>query len=251
MTGPTLAPTSAAQTRLSPLTISPDDEENILSVTIRFHSTDPNVTVYFTLDGTAPSHRSPSILPNAPLLLNAIGRRTVRAVAVREGALDSIAVSKIYTILDRCQAPVLSPPGGTYEGSVTVTLTTATAGASICYQVDPSSSSGGGGFHQCLLSGESVLLSTPGSSVLSAVASAAGKADSPSIAASFSVLAQVATPIILPLLDTFPISALLTFTCATPGATIYYTTDGSTPSQSSLTVQNGESVVIDIVGANT
>lgn len=44
-----------------------------------------------------------------------------------------------------------------------------------------------------------------------------------------SAIAQVETPVILPITGAYPASQLISMSCATSGASIYYTEDGSTP----------------------
>jgi len=270
---PTELPTNAhslrpvALQKIPPLTIAPEDSENILSVTVHIRSFIPDVIIYYTLDGTIPTRASAiKTSANAPIALTTIGEVIVKCFAVKDGMQDSDIAVKVYTIIDRCKPPSLHPNGGTYEGTSTVELDTETTGASICYNIDAEDDpeagiipntdgsmrnrdgSGIGSSTTCVLSGDTLQILTPGQHTLRAVAVRSGMASSPVVSAVFTILAQVAAPIILPELDEFPVSALLTFSCATPAATIYFTTDGTVPTQSSLSVTNGGTIVIDTVG---
>jgi len=64
----------------------------------------------------------------------------------------------------------------------------------------------------------------------------------------FHILAKVATPSITPQGDLFTISVTLTFSCSTPNATMYFTTDGSDPTDSSLSIPEKGVFVISSPG---
>ena len=103
--------------------------------------------------------------------------------------------------------------------------------------------------------GDNVVLSDQGVVYLYVIAAKSGFADSAVAQATFTMFPKVSAPVISPSADTFTTSATLTFACDTTGATIYYTTDGSEPDQSSLLVtagtgtgQGSGSVVIDKPG---
>src|SRR6266699_3917489 len=124
--------------------------------------------------------------------------------------------------------PTFSPGGGTYTGSVTVTISDATSGATIHYTTDgstPTTSS-------AVYTGALTFTQT---TTLNAMAAAPGMTDSGVASATYTIQQQqqVATPTFSPGGGTFTGSVTVTISDATSGATIHYTTDGSTPTTSS------------------
>src|SRR5206468_7950053 len=120
--------------------------------------------------------------------------------------------------------PVLSPPAGTYTSSATVTTSDATAGATTYYTTDgstPTTSS----------TPYADPISVTSTQTIKAIATAPGYATSAMASAAYVV--QVATPTFNPSAGTYAQSQSVTLSDATAGATIYYTTDGSTPTTSS------------------
>src|SRR6266700_577854 len=124
--------------------------------------------------------------------------------------------------------PTFSPGGGTYTGSVTVTISDATSGATIYYTTDgstPTTSS-------AVYSGALTFTQT---TTLKAMAAASGMTNSAVGSATYTIQQQqqVATPAFSPGGGTYAGSVTVSISDATSGATIYYTTDGSTPTVSS------------------
>jgi hypothetical protein len=132
-------------------------------------------------------------------------------------------------------APVFSPPGGAYASAQSVTITTATSGASIRYTVDgttPSSTTG------TLYSGPVNIAS---STTLKAIAFKSGLSNSSVTSATYTInaAAQAAAPAFNPPGGTYSAAQQVTISSATSGASIRYTTDGSTPTPTVGTLYMG------------
>jgi hypothetical protein len=124
--------------------------------------------------------------------------------------------------------PVISPNGGIFDGSVLVTISCATSGVSICYTLD-------GSFPEKF--GPTTLWYT-GPFLLTedtVVKAKACKGNDCSQVATATFIKKItaATPVITPNGGTFYNSVSVTISCSTPGARIYYTLDGSQPTESS------------------
>ena len=129
--------------------------------------------------------------------------------------------------------PAFSPAGGTYSTAQSVTISCATSGATIRYTTDgntPMSSS-------TVYSGPIKVSKT---TTIKAYATSSGMTDSAVATATYTIgtTQQVATPTFSPAGGTYSTAQSVTISCATSGATIRYTTDGSTPTSSS-TVYSG------------
>jgi len=137
----------------------------------------------------------------------------------------SILISSNLTVA----TPTISPAGGTFTNTVTVTLACTTDGATIHYTTDGSDPT------SISMSYSSPFTVTSNGTV-NAKAVMTGDTDSDVASATFTIIktsATVATPTITPAGGTSTNSQKVTLGCATVGATIRYTTDGSDPISSS------------------
>lgn len=130
-------------------------------------------------------------------------------------------------------SPVFDPFGGTYWPSQNVSITCSTIGASIVYTTDgsnPTSSS-------TVYTGPIAITST---TTLKAQAYRTGWTDSPVVTAIYTIqqAEQVSTPVFDPVGGPYSTGQTVTITCATSGATIRYTTDGTEPGTSSAVYNN-------------
>lgn len=96
-------------------------------------------TIRYTIDGGMPSETNGAIY-SSPIVLNAT--TTLQAIAYASGMTDSTVTSANYVInLPKAEAPQFSPVPGTYNTAQTVTITSATSGATIRYTTDGSAPS--------------------------------------------------------------------------------------------------------------
>ncbi len=151
-------------------------------------------------------------------------------------ALSADKFTLVGQTISPTAAPTFSPPPGTYSSIQSVTITSATSGASIRYTTDGSTPSETAG---TLYSGP---VSISDTTTLSAIAFKAGLADSSITTGIYGIFVppqQVIAPAFSPAGGTYSSTQTVTITSATSGASIRYTTDGSTPSETAGTLYSG------------
>ncbi len=196
----------------------------------------PGATIHYTIDGSMPTTAS-SVYSSAIPISSAT---TIRAIAARAGYANSGISIASYSILPVASAPTFSLAAGTYTSAQSVTLTTATSGASIYYTTNgdtPTSSS-------TLYSGPISISST---ATIKAIAIKAGYEDSIVASARYTInissgegggggyVKPTASQVkFSPEEGTYKSAQAITLSTATSNANIYYTLDGTTPTSSSL-----------------
>ncbi len=133
-------------------------------------------------------------------------------------------------------APTFSPAAGTYSAAQNVAITSATSGASIRYTTDGSTPSE---THGTIYSGPVDINST---TTLEAIAYASGLTDSNVTSGAYTIAIvnpPASAPVFSPAAGTYSAAQNVTITSATGGASIRYTTDGSTPSETAGTLYSG------------
>ncbi len=138
--------------------------------------------------------------------------------------------SLVYTVLSAgstpATAPTFSPAAGTYSSSQSVTISDSTAGGTIYYTTNgttPTTSS-------TKYSGAITVSSTE---TLQAIAVASGYTNSSVASAAYTINPAPATPTFSLAAGTYSSAQTVTISDATSGATIYYTTNGTTPTTAS------------------
>ncbi|HEV2576218.1 MAG TPA: chitobiase/beta-hexosaminidase C-terminal domain-containing protein [Acidobacteriaceae bacterium] len=219
---PTFSPAAGTYTSVQTVTIS---------------DATPGATIYYTTDGTTPTTSSTKYTGS----ITVSSSEAINAIAVVSGLSNSAVATADYTLnLPLTQTPALSVATGTYTSIQTVKITDSTLGAKIYYTTDGSTPTTSSTPYK-----SPITVST--SETLNAIAVATGYAPSAVATANYTINLTVTSPTFSPAAGTFTTIQTVTIADTTPGASIYYTTDGSTPSTSS----NLYSGPVQVLGSET
>ena len=201
-------------------TFSPTPGTYSSTKTVTISSPTPGASIRYTIDGSDPTATA-GIVYSSPINVNTT--TTIKAVAYKSGLVDSAIATATYTIILIAAAPTFSPTPGTYTSAQVVTIGTTTPGAAIRYTTDgtaPSSTAG------TLYTGP---ITVSASITIYAVAYESGWITSVIASATYAINPPVATPTFSPTAGTYSSTQSVTISTTTSGASIRYTTDGSTP----------------------
>jgi hypothetical protein len=185
------------------------------------------VTIYYTTNGTTPT--TSSTVYSGPITVSST--ETIEAIAAGNGYSASAVASGTYTINPPAATPTFSPAPGSYTSAQSVTISDATSGVTIYYTTNgttPTTSS-------TVYSGPVTVSSTE---TIEAIAAGNGYSASAVASGTYTINQVAATPTFSPAPGSFTSAQTVTISDATSGVTIYYTTNGTTPTTSS-TVYGG------------
>jgi Chitobiase/beta-hexosaminidase C-terminal domain len=209
-------------------TLSPGTGSYTAAQTVTMADTTPGAVIYYTTDGSTPTTGSTKY--TAAVTVSATA--TIKAMAAAGGYSSSAVASATYTISSvpptTAATPTLSPAGGTYTSAQTVTISDTTAGAVIYYTTNGSTPTTASTQYAA-----AITVSATGT--VKAIAVASGYSNSAVAGATYTISAApaAAAPTMSLAAGTYTSTQTLTLADATPGAVIYYTTNGSTPTTAS------------------
>jgi alpha-tubulin suppressor-like RCC1 family protein len=199
--------------------------------TVTVATTTTGVTLRYTTDNTTPT--SSSLVYTAPLQF--ANTTTLKVIGFRAGWTQSSMRTSTYQMnFGTLAAPVISPAAGSYNGSVTVTIS-ALAGATIRYTTtgsNPNTSSP-------IYTGPIVVSATQ---TIKAIAYHPNYTQSPITTHAYTIV--VDAPVFTPGAGAYPGSQLITVSSATAGATTRFTLDGRDPTDSDPSIASGATLVI-------
>ena len=178
--------------------------------------------IYYTTDGSEPTASSTEYTA-AISVTEAV---TLKAIAVKSGMNNSAVASASYTIKGTVASPEFSVASGAVNSGTEVTISCATEGAKIYYTTDGTEPTASGTEYTAAIS-----VTPP--MTLKAIAVKDGMNNSDVASASYTIKGTVASPAFSLASGAVNGGTEVTITCATEGAKIYYTTDGSNPTASS------------------
>jgi alpha-tubulin suppressor-like RCC1 family protein len=204
-------------------TLSPASGVYSTAQSVTVTSIDPSAILHFTTTGVDPTASDATVASGGTIAITQ--STTLKVSDWRPGAPASVATTGVYEL--KVVTPTFSPGSGGYASAQTVTVSTTTAGATFTYTVDgtePTETSPA-------YSG-SVAVSTSGT--VKARAFKPGWTASDTGYASYRIsLGTVADPVISPAGGTYTDEVLVTISTSTPGASVRFTRDGSTPDERS------------------
>jgi hypothetical protein len=212
---PSFSPGAGTYTSARSVTISSDTQ---------------GASIRYTTDGSDPS-QDLGTLYSSPVPVSQ--STTLKAIAYKTGWLPSTVSSAEYVITGTVEAPVISPAGGTYVTAQTVSITCVTVGASIRYTLDGSSPSSTEG---TLYAGSFTLSS---SATIKAIAYKADWENSSIASNTYTITGTIAAPSFSPDAGTYTSPQSVSISTTPSDASIRYTLDGSTPTETTGTLYSG------------
>jgi len=224
--------------------------------TVSITDATPGATIYYTTTAYASPPTPPTTPTTSSSVYNSSNPITVsstealEAIATAPGDSTSAVATAVYTIKPQAATPTFSPVAGTYSTTQTVTISDTTLGATIFYTTNGSTP----GF-----SGTLALTPNPGTTMCSspcptitvtstetieAIATAYNYSTSAVASALYTIGQPAATPTFSPAAGTYTSAQMVTISDTTPNATIYYTTDGSTPTTSSSVFSSSSPIAV-------
>jgi hypothetical protein len=204
------------------------------SVTISDATT--GAAIYYTTDGTTPTASSTRYMG----AIWQSSTQTLKAIAIDTGYANSAITTAAYIIAPVLPAPTFSPQGGGASWALfttppAVTLSDSQAGVSFYYTTNgstPTTSS-------TLYTGPITVNVTE---TIEAIAVETGYTNSPASSMLYTIAPILPAPTFSLAAGTYSTSQKVTISDATAGTTIYYTTNGTTPTTSSTKYSSAISV---------
>ena len=185
---------------------------------------DPGAAIMYTNNGAEPTLARGTEY-TAPFTLNST--QTIRAKAFMPGWNDSATATAAYTITGSFATPMLDPPPGVYYDPIDeLTITCSTPASGIYYTDD--------GMAPAPLTPPqySTPLTISTTTTIRALScNFDGSIYSDEAGGEYKITGHVAAPTFNVPAGTYTTEQSVTLSCTTPGATIHYTTDGSTPTE--------------------
>src|SRR5882724_6866819 len=213
---------SASASQAATPTFTPPAGTYATAQTVTISDTTNGVSIFYTTDGTTPTTASTAY--TAPITVSTT--QTIKAIATATGFTQSAVGSAIYTITTAAATPTFSPAAGTYATAQTVTISDTTNGATIYYTTNGTTPTTASTVYTAPLS-----VST--TQTIQAIATAAGFTQSAVGSSAYTITTAAATPTFSPAAGTYATAQTVTISDTTNGATIYYTTNGTTPTTAS------------------
>jgi hypothetical protein len=208
--------------------IAPGSEASSTALSVVLSDANSGAKLYYTTDGSTPTANSTAYSGAITVATS----QTITVIAIQSGYYSSPVATAAYTIGQS------SPDGGQSGASETVTLADSMGSASLYYTTDgttPALLAGGG------LAGSTQLYSTPltvsSSETITVIGVAAGYTNSSVASAGFTIGKTVPVPTFTPGTSSSATAMTVTIADALSGTTIYYTTNGSTPTTASTQYQ--------------
>lgn len=182
--------------------------------------------IYYTEDGTTPTIPATG---TTKLYAGAIPVSTTTTIkAIAQSGTDTIsAVSTgTYTFPTPTANPVFSVLTGTYDTAQSVKITDATAGAVIYYTLNGTTPTAASTKY-------TAAITVSATETVEAIAIATGHTESQVVSEKYTIEKQATAPVFSPAVGTYTTTETITITDTTPGAVIYYTTNGVAPTAAS------------------
>ena len=199
---------------------SPGTYSSAQAVTI--NCTTSGVNIYYTTNGSDPTESDE--IYSSPVQISTT--TTLKARAFKSGWTQSEVVSGTYTITGTVATPIFEPASGTYSTAQDVTISCTTSDAIIYYTLDNSEPTESSSVY-------SNPIHITNTTTLKARAFKSGWTPSSIVTGNYTITGTIATPTFSPSPGTYTTAQDVTINCTTIGATIYYTTNGSDPTENS------------------
>jgi alpha-tubulin suppressor-like RCC1 family protein len=198
----------------------------------------PGATLNYTLTGVDPTPTDPVVALGGSV--NVSMSSTLKARGFKSGWTPSDIASGVFTL--KVGTPVLTPGTGSYSAAQTVTVTTATPGATLRYTLDGRDP---GDFDAVIASGATVTVA--GSTVLKVRGWRAGWTSSDVAVATYFVdLGALSTPTASVVPGSYAAPLALELACPQAASTLRYTLDGSDPNGRSPIYTRALSLDLDV-----
>jgi hypothetical protein len=189
---------------------------------VRISDATPGEAIYYTINNSTPTTSS-ALYSGA---ISVSSTETIRAIAIAPGYGRSAIADATYTIKPYAAAPTFSPVAGTYTSAQSVKLADSTTSATIYYTTDGTTPTNASTRYVGAIS-------VKRTETIKAIAYAGGYTPSPVASAVYTIHLPAATPTFTPVGETYTKAQSVTIADTTTGATIYYTLDGTTPTNAS------------------
>jgi hypothetical protein len=192
-------------------------------------------TIYYTTNGTTPT--TSSSVYGSPISVSS-GTVTIEAMGAKSGDNNSSVASATYTISTgggtTVATPSFSPGGGTYTSSQSVAISDSTSGATIHYTTDGSTPTASSAVYS------SPILVSSGTVTIKAIGAKSGDTTSSVASATYTISTggggSEPAPSFSQPGGTYSGEVHVRVSDSDSNASLYYTTDGSTPTSSSTPV---------------